>query len=433
MSTNASNCRQIRDRLSSYLDGELGDELRVDVDAHLEMCLSCRQQLQDLKELDDACRMTLGPASLVGKSRAAAAARLAERIESASWGGRDEHAQPAANSADRATAAPRFLLPFVVAAGAMFCVWLARPPRAPDGPDLPTGVGEVVAVAGDSKIAIAETPGAWRNLSWQGQRPIVMPAGARVRTLAATCELRTAHAGTLRLNSDSEVVLHSEDRVELVRGEMWCRGAVGRELMLIAHVKTQQPSLPESSIVTFTCPSATEVQCSVPPDASQASCFSNGDASCKTSTLECSVPANTLVTVPGGGTAPAMQPADSARARSWQLPLLHQLGEAGQGERDALLEQLLARIGAAKASYLLEEDIRALGPAGAPPLLAYARSDRSRARPELRRRAARIGCYLSTPTSRSELQQLVSDTDSEIATYAKQAIQRLNDAADPSE
>ena len=92
MSTNASNCRQIRDRLSSYLDGELGDELRVDVDAHLEMCLSCRQQLQDLKELDDACRMTLGPASLVGKSRAAAAARLAERIESASWGGRDEHA-----------------------------------------------------------------------------------------------------------------------------------------------------------------------------------------------------------------------------------------------------------------------------------------------------------------------------------------------------
>lgn len=49
-----ADCRAFLARLYVYLDGELDEQSRVDIDRHLEICAGCEQQLvfeRDLKAL----------------------------------------------------------------------------------------------------------------------------------------------------------------------------------------------------------------------------------------------------------------------------------------------------------------------------------------------------------------------------------------------
>jgi anti-sigma factor RsiW len=45
------NCPDIKNLLSAYLDGELADELRADVSAHLERCPDCTHEFQGFEKL----------------------------------------------------------------------------------------------------------------------------------------------------------------------------------------------------------------------------------------------------------------------------------------------------------------------------------------------------------------------------------------------
>jgi anti-sigma factor (TIGR02949 family) len=49
-----SNCLEVRDRLSAWLDGELAPEARTRLDRHLERCADCRRELAQLAVLDEA-------------------------------------------------------------------------------------------------------------------------------------------------------------------------------------------------------------------------------------------------------------------------------------------------------------------------------------------------------------------------------------------
>ncbi len=43
-------CDDYRGKLIEYLDGELGPEMRTDLEAHLDRCSGCRAELRDLRE-----------------------------------------------------------------------------------------------------------------------------------------------------------------------------------------------------------------------------------------------------------------------------------------------------------------------------------------------------------------------------------------------
>lgn len=49
-----SNCLEVQDRLSAWLDGELAPEVMTQVERHLEGCAGCRQELALLTALDQA-------------------------------------------------------------------------------------------------------------------------------------------------------------------------------------------------------------------------------------------------------------------------------------------------------------------------------------------------------------------------------------------
>lgn len=51
-----SSCLEIRERLSDYLDGELSDALRSEVERHVEGCLLCSRELKELRAVVEGAR-----------------------------------------------------------------------------------------------------------------------------------------------------------------------------------------------------------------------------------------------------------------------------------------------------------------------------------------------------------------------------------------
>jgi len=45
-------CDQIQERLSTYMDGEIGQDVRAQIDEHLASCGSCREALARLRQVD---------------------------------------------------------------------------------------------------------------------------------------------------------------------------------------------------------------------------------------------------------------------------------------------------------------------------------------------------------------------------------------------
>ena len=66
-------CEEARGRIGALIDGELAGEPRRDVEAHVEACERCGQELADLKRLQRQ----------VGAVRASAPPALADRVRAA--------------------------------------------------------------------------------------------------------------------------------------------------------------------------------------------------------------------------------------------------------------------------------------------------------------------------------------------------------------
>jgi len=58
----SQGCRQIKEQLSAYLDGELDEGQRHAVAAHLQTCPACRRELELLTALDGALGSLTAPA-----------------------------------------------------------------------------------------------------------------------------------------------------------------------------------------------------------------------------------------------------------------------------------------------------------------------------------------------------------------------------------
>ncbi len=56
------NCHKVQDHLSPYLDGEVPEELRLEMEVHLKGCAACQTELALLRRLDRAFETLPAPA-----------------------------------------------------------------------------------------------------------------------------------------------------------------------------------------------------------------------------------------------------------------------------------------------------------------------------------------------------------------------------------
>ena len=109
---------------------------------------------------------------------------------------------------------------------------------------------------------------------------------------------------------------------------------------------------------------------------------------------------------------------------AWQLPLLA-LSRGSRRELHDSIQRLLAPIGMTKAQHLNETQIRALGPAGAIPLLAYVTEQPNDKDKFLRHTAMRLAVESADNSATALLSRLTSDNDPYIATQAQKALARI--------
>jgi anti-sigma factor RsiW len=72
-------CRQVQERLSAWLDGELPEAVGADLEAHLERCAACRREWRQMKALESALGNLVAPVPEGLAERVAARVRAPRR------------------------------------------------------------------------------------------------------------------------------------------------------------------------------------------------------------------------------------------------------------------------------------------------------------------------------------------------------------------
>ncbi len=269
----------------------------------------------------------------------------------------------------------------------------------------------------DYKVANAHD---WTSVA--GTQRVSLPAFARVRTRSTSlCEIRTGCDALVRLNHETDLVLHRAEKVELVTGELWCRAPATAEMEICAPSAPRQPTMTN----VFTCPSSAEMQWkALPNNAMSCQDVANTAIELQLPSMNCTIQPGECVTFSAGQPIPEPTQFNPVEATGWQLPLLV-LRPAQDSELRDRLTSVLALIGRSKASFLYEDQIRGLGPSGVVPLLAYVRSTDSVSQPELRLRAMEMIAEMATSASIDDLHALLQDGDPRIRTLSGQALTRL--------
>ena len=258
-----------------------------------------------------------------------------------------------------------------------------------------------------------------------------LAAGAHVRTPAESlCEVTTPSRGLVRVNQQTEFIVHRPEEIELVNGQFWCRASAQTPLLVSVPGQAipEQPgnvkTLPEMCL--FTCPSDSETLWRI--DDQVGRCIGVSEQ-----TTELRSGADQMWTIPPGQSMACSpesdhQPTgyyDPLQATSWQLPLLN-TRPPNDPDLQRMLQSLLAEVGMTKVRTFDSSQIRSLGPAGTLPLIAFVRSTESQSRPELRRRAMEIVADLAPASTRQDLEVLATDSDPQVARFARAALKRIS-------
>lgn len=397
-------CNELSDRLSPYLDGALPPADAESVGAHLATCSECAGRLDELRQVDRQLRANLVPPDVE-----AFVARLQTQIGSRP----PRRATPSTPSARGAG-----WLGLLFAAGLLVAVAIGL--RAgPKATPIASAAGSTRLVRATGPVEVISPSGVRTSLI--PERPIVLTDGARVRTGAdALCELETGCRGIVRMDERTELVVHPLERVELVEGQMWAQAAKQCELGIQLGARSGVP--PRLSV--FQCPTSSELQWSVKTDAVSCTALTDHALALETTSAAIQIPPRSCVEIVDGKPVERSHQMDRLAATRWQLPLLV-MKTPQDSELQARLDAVLATIGETKLGYIYEEDLLKLGPAGAEPLLAYIRSDRSRENPERRRRAMRIAARMVWKGQISDLADLAGDGDPEIRRIVRETVERL--------
>jgi hypothetical protein len=394
------NCETLPLMLNAALDGELSPQERAAMQQHLAECESCREQWAELQCLHQDLSLVLSPPSVEP-----AIQRLMETL------------QPKSISKIGKSRVSRGNSSLVIVA--IVCTMLLTVGIIFQSPSPALAVAEISMMTGtvDYKAADARD---WTSVA--GTKRISLPAFARVRTRSTSlCEIRTGCDALVRLNHETELVLHRAEKVELVAGELWCRAPATAEMEICAPPAPRQPT-PTN---VFTCPSSTEMQWkALPNNAISCQDVAATAVELQSPSMNCTIQPGECVTFSAGHPVPEATRFNPVEVTGWQLPLLVLRPPQDSELRDRLTS-VLALIGRSKASFLYEDQIRGLGPSGVVPLLAYVRSKESASQPELRLRAMEMIAEMATSASINDLNALLQDEDPRIRKLSGLALTRL--------
>ena len=399
-------CEDAVNLISARIDGELADEDRQKLEAHLAGCADCRATAE---------AMQLQDAQLVR--------------------GFAPHRQAAHDVADRMTAPlrraeslrPVWWVPLVAAAaGFLLAVLLLRPwqrvlETAPDHPNRQVvvtqpGVQTRPQVASIGRLDIAT--GAVQVLLPQQSQWEPMATGApvaaasRVRTgPGVRCELVMDDGSQVRLNENSELTLNSSRHLDLNQGQVFSNVARRADPFQVAVANTTVTAVGTRFDVRR---QSDAVILAVVQGATQLNVEGKQQE----------VNAGQVVKI-SDGKLTRLQAADELdRSTQWVYDLLIHKAP-GDPEVEARVNELFAQIGMGKMELLREDELKGLGDRCVLPLTRYLQSKQS-ARDEMHRiEAARVIADVAQPWCIPYLIELLDDANGNVRYDVARALQRL--------
>jgi hypothetical protein len=417
------SCDEIQSLLSADLDGQLDDESRPVLDAHLATCADCRAARESLAALDAALVRGLRPM----RARADdVAERTIARLRT--------QTQPAPRAPSR-----RWIGYLVaVAGGYVLAVFLSRPlppsgvpipdkvvqhpgPEVPEKTALPPVVATIVAFTGPVEV---RRP---RETDWVSVEipSFSCPTDTSIRTPESSlCELETDRGCRIRMDAGTEVDLKSGSELHIAGGQLWCQAPETSQMKIVAKgSSTPHPtSTSASCTVTWSGPGSLMTACSAEQPLTIAA--GSGAIEIVTATETRQLHAGDSAQVIGDDVEPANGSFEPLLDASWMHPLLIQKGFA-DSELNERVNGLLAQLGRAKMSFLFERDIRGLGEYSALPLLRFVESTLSEEEVGRRQQAASILADVAPAWMVPDLIALLGDTDPVVRVASARALTRL--------
>lgn len=382
-------CEAAMERLWALIDGELGEEERAGVEAHVGRCAACGRALEGLRGLDARLRSAVEPGRrAAGEVSRRVMARLAPgRARLSGW---------------------RLAAGLALSAGAGFAAaWLLR-----TGPGRTSGSIERPALAeltlATGLIEASEAEGVWSVLPTGG----AIRAGARVRTGPAwRCEFRTADGSEIRLDTDTEFRFAAGREFELPRGRVWST--------------VKRAAAPFSVRFALARVTALGTQFDVRAENGRGEVMVvEGATRVTAGGVEQRVEAGEALAVVDGRLGEKQRVDDLVSATRWVHEILVLKGRDNP-ELLARVNDLLAQIGETKMDFVYEQEMRWLGDSCVLPLTRYIQSPRSQPDESKRHRAARILSDIAQPWSVPDLIELLNDEDGEIRYFAARGLSRL--------
>ena len=418
------------DWLNACLDNELSSDERATAAARLAANSSEHEQLCGLRELDQQLRRVLVAPHfsevefLARLDRRTAHVTLRVETDHGVFGHTGHSNDPGSRRIRTATVATAVALLSAIAVLILVPRFSAFSPSAiPRAGDF--SVAQVVRTIGVVEYLKPQSL-TWKQMKSGAAVPVV--AGTRLRTpLSSLCEVETSRHGILRLNQETELVVHKADRIELVSGELWCSTAAGPTLTILVPESKQgtESNSAAQPLHSFACAANTATQWAVTERETQ--CLGVSDSPAELALpgkMSCSIEPGQTLSVRKDSHPVATGHEDRLLAMGWQLPLLV-IRRPDDPELQSRLQSLLAMIGQTKMSSMYESQIHSLGPAGTIPLIAFVRSQESLTNPELRQSAMRIIAELAPVSTRTDLEFLAMDADPTVSQLASAALVRL--------
>ncbi|MFN0054048.1 MAG: zf-HC2 domain-containing protein [Planctomycetales bacterium] len=424
------NCNQAHDLLSPWIDDQLAPAERRDLERHLLKCAGCQTLAEEARALhEQLVRALAGPRS---------AANRAAQIVSLSL------PRQALTNAVSFPARPRWMiLALGMALGFLLAMLIFPPwksytdtvdlPPVPHGgpasaslePATPTPAARLVAATGGEIAFAAHAGGDWQPVP---QADLFRcPSDGSVRTGEhARCELMTEEGCVVRMNADTEIVFRSAAKIELKRGEIWCRSLPEKPVEVhpvLADADSAPP--PPAAVPSFLCVSS-DATCHLRVAESGDSVritAGAGPIAVESRRERWQLQPHETATMTHAGIDRQQSP-DRLLAASWMHPLLIRRGYA-DSELTERVEELLAAVGESKLRGLYESEIRSLGEFGVLPLLRYLESPRADESEAQRLTAMRIVADLAPTWTIGDLIGLLEHPDGNVRALAAAALARL--------
>ncbi len=397
-------CDRVQLSLSAWIDDELPAEEAREVEAHMASCQRCRQAKEGLMAIDSQLASQLRLNDVDAKC-AAILANIQKDL-------------PKKSSGQAVWMKAIFALAVAASLALVLLPFFAEKAKKSNG----TAVWEARLVRATGTIqAMAPGDNDWKEIPPTSREGFVL--GSRLKTQPGVrCEVQTTNKGLIRLNESAEVILAKPNQVELIAGQMWYLGEESTQI----DVKWQEAGVNSSTMMTFQCPSDTEIQCRTLGQTISCSSLSpsNAEATMIVGSQSCSVSAGETLSIDGANNISRNRENVPLQAKIWQLPLLA-IEAVNDRELIGLLDRVLAPIGMSKATHWNEEQIRSLGPSGAIPLLAYVAAKSTPEDLHLRRNAIRLASDLADERCVRFLKQLSQDPDDYIASMAQTTLGRI--------